>query len=70
MRNRRRVREIGDDYGGGEDLGTTAEAAALQRRALGIDNNNRSVRRGIRAQGLENDDGGVGRGSRRDDAPE
>ena len=68
--NRQCFQGVGDDDGVGKDLGTTMEAAALQWRAWGIVDNNRGVGRGRWDRGLDDDDGGVGRGSRRDNAPE
>ena len=65
-RNRRRVRWIGDINWGVEYLGTTTEAAALQWWAWGIGDHGRGVVRGRRSRGLDNGNGGVGWGRRRD----
>ena len=69
-RNIRRVWRIGDNDGGGKDSGTTTEAVASRWWAWVIGDHNGSIGREIWAQGLDGNNGGVGKGRRRDDATE
>ena len=68
-RNTQRVRGIEDNRGGDEGSETKKEAAALRWRAWGICDNGGGVGRGRWAQGLDDNNRGIIRGSRRDDAP-
>ena len=68
--NIRRVQGIGDNSGDGKDLGMTTYDAASWWWPWGIGDNKRGIGREIWSLGLENDDGRVARGSRRDNAPE
>ena len=67
-RNRQRVWGIGDNNWGVKDSGMTTEAAASRWRAWGIGDHDGYFSRGRWAQGIDDNNGGVGWGSRRDNA--
>ena len=69
-RNRRHVQGIIDNNRGRYDLWTIMEAAALRWRAWVIGNNDGGVDRRRWDRGLDDDNIGVGRGSRRENVSE
>ena len=69
-RNRRRFWGIRDNDGGGDYLGKTTESAAWRWQVWVIGDNGGGVGREIWALVLNNDDGSVNGGRRRDNAPE
>ena len=69
-RYRQHVWGIGENNKGGEDLGMTTEVAASRWQDWWIGDHDRSISREIWARGLDDYDESIGRGRRRDDAPE